>query len=97
MRTETKRTAIFFAAAPLNFAAVSYTHLHIIRNGSGKVIVLILLSLPVGNVRLNTEPVSYTHLDVYKRQPVTSPTRSPVPIITANTGYHYFDVGEFFR
>ena len=26
---------------------------HIIRNGSGKVIVLILLSLPVGNVRLN--------------------------------------------
>ena len=32
---------------------------HIIRNGSGKVVVLILLSLPVGNIGFNTEKSAF--------------------------------------
>ena len=63
---------------PNSIWAVSYTHLMVctvVMNGVGsKISVLIHIPFGVIGIGIKAIPVSYTHLDVYKRQP-----QSPVP------------------
>ena len=69
---------------------------HIIRNGSGKVIVLILLSLPVGNVRLNPKQsaLCFSH-GFIGRNGYNINRHHQVAIQVGKLGYHtVLDIGS---